>query len=108
MKAAQVLEKTGISYRQLNYWAAKGLLPDQDPKGPGTGKTRDFTEDDVAVIHHVISLGAALRSFGLFPIRYLTPAERVEAVNELLSMNVDRFKAVDFIDKWLPIRPQGQ
>lgn len=108
MKAADVLAKTGITYRQLNYWCAKGILPDQDAKGPGTGKTREFTENDIQMIEQVTALAVTIRRLGLFPVRYLTNAERVEAINELLRLNVDRFKAIDFIDKWLPIRPKGQ
>ena len=108
MKAGDVLAKTGISYRQLNYWCAKGLLPDQDAKGPGTGKSRDFTEDDLKMIVQITTLAETLRGFGLFPVRYLTPAERFTAVNELLSLNVDRFKAIDFLNRWLPIKPKGQ
>lgn len=104
MKAAEVLQKTGITYRQLNYWCSKGILPDQDSKGPGPGKQRDFTEADLGMILHITSLAGTLHSLGLTQ-SVRTSSERYDAVNELLRLGVDRFKAVDFVDKWLPLHP---
>lgn len=107
MRAAEVREKTGITYRQLDHWTRKGILPDQDRKGPGTGKQRNFTEDDVATILRITSLAKSLQSLGVVPQRFLTPSERVEAVSELLSTGMDRHKAINFIDRWLPIKAEA-
>jgi len=44
---ADILEQTGMSYRQLDYWARNGLLSEQS--SPGTGHRRTYDDRDLAI-----------------------------------------------------------
>lgn len=50
MTAADVIKRTGVSYRQLYYWVSQGYIPGQSPKPPGSGNARIFTTAQVAHI----------------------------------------------------------
>lgn len=71
---AAALSRSGASYRQLEYWARRGLFPDQPHQGPGSGYRREFTDRDIAVasalarlpersVLTVATAGAARRAF---------------------------------------------
>lgn len=53
--SAELIEDTGISYRQLDYWTRTGLL---QPMGdiPGSGWARAFTPDQIARAHTIREL----------------------------------------------------
>lgn len=46
--AAEVCQRAGVTYRQLDYWGRRGFIPCQETKG--SGYPRRFTEDDVTYI----------------------------------------------------------
>lgn len=45
--AAEVCERAGVTYRQLDYWSRRGFIPNT---AKGSGVPRQFTEDDVTYI----------------------------------------------------------
>lgn len=45
--ASEVCRRAGVTYRQLDYWARRGFIPDT---GKGSGVPRQFTEADVDYI----------------------------------------------------------
>lgn len=49
MNAATACERAGITYRQFDYWAAKGWLPGV-PTVPGSGHLRTLTDEQA---HHL-------------------------------------------------------
>lgn len=111
MRAAEVTARTGITYRQLDYWCRRGILPDQKPEGPGSGRDRDFTDDDVAVIENIQSLARGLEELGISSprgrrMRPIGVADRVLALNELLASGMSRTKAVEFLERWLPLKQE--
>jgi len=44
----QLIRRTGLSFRQVDYWCDKGYLR-PDAAHPGTGYARNFTADEVRV-----------------------------------------------------------
>lgn len=46
--AAEVCQRAGVTYRQLDYWGRRGFIPRQETGG--SGYPRRFTEDDVTYI----------------------------------------------------------
>ena len=55
----EVCDMTGATYRQLDYWARCGNLPDAPRGGPGSGRARRYTDDDVAVVRLLVALPRA-------------------------------------------------
>ena len=47
VQAAEVCHRAGVSYRQLDYWARRGFIPNT---GKGSGVPRQFTVEDVDYI----------------------------------------------------------
>lgn len=45
--AAEVCQRAGVSYRQLDYWSRRGFIPNT---AKGSGVPRQFTETDVDYI----------------------------------------------------------
>lgn len=68
-----LLQEVGISYRQLNYWVAKGLLP--DARSTGTGVSMSFTPADRKRLHTL----AALSRLGMVCSQMAACAPRLEA-----------------------------
>ena len=65
----EVVQATGASYRQLDYWARKGLVTPlrsetqhvvprsvADPSKPGSGRVRIWDDSEVAVIAVMVTL----------------------------------------------------
>lgn len=47
MRAPQLCDYAGITYRQLDHWCSKGYLKPLDYQGnPGSGVTREFTRKE--------------------------------------------------------------
>ena len=60
--SSQVLQLTGITYRQLHYWLEKGVISCNNP-GLGRGKVSKFTFTDVLevkVVAHLVASGVKL------------------------------------------------
>ena len=53
MNSYELAAATGISYRQLDYWIHQGLFPGTLP---GSGRRRDFSDDDVGLAHMMAKL----------------------------------------------------
>lgn len=51
LSSAQVCERAGVSYRQLDYWRRNGVISWQDPDElcPGSGVVTWWDEDDARV-----------------------------------------------------------
>ena len=47
LKASDVRENAGLSYRQLNDWESRGALPEDDDRGAGW---RNYTPREVFVV----------------------------------------------------------
>lgn len=43
----QVVEMTGASYRQIDFWCRRGLIPGMAHEANGSGSRRAFTETNV-------------------------------------------------------------
>lgn len=54
----EVCELTGVTYRQLDQWARKGMAPALEP-GDGQGSVRRWSADDVVYVFVVARLLAA-------------------------------------------------
>lgn len=48
MTSAELIELTGITYRQLDYWTTQGYLH-ADANNPGSGNCRNYDGDEVAI-----------------------------------------------------------
>lgn len=57
IKSQDLLERTGITYRQLDYWCRIGLIPVHGgPANPGSGRSRQFDEsivEKIKVVHRI-------------------------------------------------------
>jgi hypothetical protein len=58
----RVLERTGATYRQLDYWCRQGYL---SPGTPGTGAVRDWPESEIRAATAMARLTAVGISPGL-------------------------------------------
>jgi DNA-binding transcriptional MerR regulator len=47
VRTAEVVRQTGVTYRRLDQWAAKGFIRDT-PWVLGSGRYREWTAEDVA------------------------------------------------------------
>lgn len=50
---AEMCDATGVSYRQLDYWATAGYIPGGNP---GTGENRRWTWPDMEVVGYILTL----------------------------------------------------
>jgi DNA-binding transcriptional MerR regulator len=57
MNTAVVMERTGASYRQLDYWIKQGWL--HPVGGVGSGNPRDWSEAEVDVAARMVVMVAA-------------------------------------------------
>jgi len=48
LPVTEVCARTGVTYRQLDYWCRTGYMPDHE--GYGSGSVRQWTEEDVAYL----------------------------------------------------------
>lgn len=51
----EVIEQTGITYRQLDYWCRTGIIEPTIP-GRGSGSARRFTEREVDTIRALVAM----------------------------------------------------
>jgi hypothetical protein len=56
--AADLIEATGITYRQLDYWVREGLLRLANPEQSGSGSTRLFLPEELTVARALAHLSA--------------------------------------------------
>lgn len=59
----ELIDDTGISYRQLDYWTRTGLLTPIDAALPGSGYLRRFPDrelDRARVVHDLLDAGLSL------------------------------------------------
>lgn len=54
--ATELVEETGASYRQVDYWTRSGLLTPRSGTGIGAGHGRHFDLDQLARAHAVMAL----------------------------------------------------
>lgn len=88
--SAQAAELSGLSYRQVDYYARTGLLvPFRDARGSGTRRVYDA--DDLARLRLV----AALKSLG-------APSLAIASVLEQLPRNAEEWPV------WLFVSPRGE
>lgn len=82
--ATEVVRKTGISYRRLDYWAREGVLVPsvRDASGSGQPK-RLYSDEDVAKAACIDRLQRAGVSFAT--IRQRTPVGTLVALQEMLD-----------------------
>lgn len=72
LSSPQVVQQTGITYRELDHWARKGHIsprlipgqgkrrhPDRDPNTPGSGHSRRWMPEEVAIIGTMVRLSRA-------------------------------------------------
>lgn len=52
LNSEQVCQRTGFTYRELDYWIRRGVLPNQ-PISVGSGIRRAFDKEDVAALRRV-------------------------------------------------------
>jgi DNA-binding transcriptional MerR regulator len=50
---ADVCAMTGATYRQVDYWARRGLIAGQD-SGPGYGRCRIWTREQVSTVVRLV------------------------------------------------------
>ena len=63
-RGPQVCHLTGVTYRQLDYWARRGMLRPSAVEASGSGSQRLYSETDVvkiSVIHQLLEAGVTLR-----------------------------------------------
>lgn len=54
LTSAEVAERAGITYRQLDYWSTRGYV--DAPPRQGSGRVREWTEDQAADVAAVAAL----------------------------------------------------
>lgn len=60
MTGAQVMQRAGINYRQLDYWTRAGYVPDPEKVTYlGSGYPRDYT---LRQCHHIVALARLVRA----------------------------------------------
>ncbi len=59
MKALELVDRAGISYRQLDHWTHRGWLHERDRGGAGSGVFRDYDSTEVAVCMRMAGLTVA-------------------------------------------------
>jgi DNA-binding transcriptional MerR regulator len=55
----ELMEKTGISLRQVNYWCRMGLIMTINAAEPGSGYQRQFYDNDVDKIKRMVQISHA-------------------------------------------------
>lgn len=80
--SSQIVDWTGVTYRQLDYWIRSGLVIAVNPE-PGSGVPRLYTTEQVRKVW----LTVKLLSYGisLQIIRQLGPMETARRIHEELS-----------------------
>lgn len=58
--AAEVVARTGCTYRQLDYWCRRGYVPGHT-KAAGSGNRRRFTNADVEHLGRLVAEAARRR-----------------------------------------------
>lgn len=48
--AAEAVQQTGITYRQLDYWTTQGYVTTETSPVVGTGYHRTYTDDDIRLL----------------------------------------------------------
>lgn len=71
LKASDVRENAGLSYRQLNDWEARGVLPEDNDRGSGW---RNYTPREVFLL---MVMGAFRRQYGI-------PVEKLKYIKECM------------------------
>jgi len=80
VNTAQVMERSGASYRQLDYWTRRGLLrPEQRP---GSGYSRDWSDAECRIARLMV----VLTGVGL------EPGPAAEAARALDSAGAEEFE----------------
>lgn len=62
--AADVIDRAGIVYKNLDNWCTAGILGQSHAMPLGSGRRRIFTADDVRVVCAVARVAKALSGFG--------------------------------------------
>lgn len=81
----RLVELTGATYRQLDWWCRCGYLPDM---ADGSGSRREFTTAELDLIYTVLGL---LR-FGITPSRAFDIARRLLADEPVTARIADIFE----------------
>lgn len=58
---AELLEQTGATYRQIDYWVRKEFLQCETENLPGSGKVRRFNESEVRVAIFLVGLDMLMK-----------------------------------------------
>lgn len=67
--SAELMDRTGITYRMLDFWTRCNYLRTTTPAEPGSGNARFYLEDELAVVHLVVRLrDAGLTPANAFPL----------------------------------------
>lgn len=72
-KVPSLLQRTGATYRQLNYWASQGWIPSLETS-PGSGRPRNYSPEQ----EHKITLLARASKLTLLEV-----ADLLERLNQL-------------------------
>lgn len=79
MRAQQLADACGVTYRQLDYWCRTGVLGD-DLAVSGSGRHRHFTDDHVRAVVVLGNLARIIVSFGGRGLPTLLAAHVVETI----------------------------
>lgn len=62
-----VCRLTGATYRQVSYWASRGLVAGQ-ARGPGTGSRREWTDAQLDTVRRLVAASERRRHWDRAPI----------------------------------------
>jgi DNA-binding transcriptional MerR regulator len=55
ISSKELMRRTGISYRQLDYWERTGVITPSVQAAEGSGTKRGWSENDVAYVAAIVS-----------------------------------------------------
>lgn len=79
----EVVRKTGVSFRRLDYWDTTGLVRPSIREAAGPGSQRRYSDEDVAQVALIARLQQA--GVDLHVIRRRTPMGVVQDLRALLA-----------------------
>lgn len=68
ISSVELCRRTGISYRQLNFWIDSALISPLGTPNPGSGRQRKFDE---ALVDQIQLLGDIRKTFGMIQTKIL-------------------------------------
>jgi hypothetical protein len=72
MRSAEVVTRTGVTYRQLDYWSRLGLFGFKAAPGMGSGAQRDWEDHQVVLVRALVLISQmshpAFNRFAIEPL----------------------------------------